>query len=123
MLARKTAAVACFILLSVIGYSYWAASPPMPTQLRAQLQEKGPASSRPGGDRSGDSIPIVAAVARVADVPVYVGAIGTAKALNTVTVLPQVDGKLIKVFFGEGQEVPKGFVLAKIDPAIVPGPV
>ena len=50
MLARKTAAVACFDLLSVTGYSHWAASPPMPTQSRAQLREKGPAGSRPGGD-------------------------------------------------------------------------
>src|SRR5262249_11524299 len=49
--------------------------------------------------------------------PVYLGNIGTVKAYNTVTVLPQVDGKLIKVFFTEGQNVPKGFVLAKIDPS------
>jgi membrane fusion protein, multidrug efflux system len=118
MTARKAAAVACFILLGVTGYLYWAASPSMPTQSRTQLQEKGPAGSRPGGNRSGDAVPILAAAARRADVPVYVGAIGTVKTFNTVTVLPQVDGKLIKVFFAEGQEVPKGFVLAKIDPAV-----
>src|SRR5262249_8217061 len=36
---------------------------------------------------------------------------------NTVTVRPQVDGKIINISFTEGQDVPKGFVLAKIDPA------
>jgi multidrug efflux system membrane fusion protein len=35
-----------------------------------------------------------------------------------VSVRPQVDGKLINVSFREGQDVQKGFVLAKIDPAI-----
>ena len=48
--------------------------------------------------------------------PVYLDGVGTAKALNTVTVRSQVDGKLINISFTEGQEVPKGFVLAKIDP-------
>ena len=37
-------------------------------------------------------------------------------ALNTVTVRSQVDGKLIKIAFTEGQDVEKGYVLAKIDP-------
>ncbi len=37
--------------------------------------------------------------------PVYLDAVGNARALNTVTVRPQVDGKLIKVAFREGQDV------------------
>jgi multidrug efflux system membrane fusion protein len=63
-----------------------------------------------------DPVPVLATVARTADVPVYLDGVGTARALNTVTVRPQVDGKLINISFTEGQEVPKGFVLAKIDP-------
>ncbi len=59
---------------------------------------------------------MLATPAQTADVPVYLDGVGTAKALNTVTVRPQVDGKLIKVAFVEGQDVEKGFVLAKIDP-------
>ncbi len=48
--------------------------------------------------------------------PVYLDAVGTIKALNTVTISPQVDGKLISVGFKEGQDVKKGDVLARIDP-------
>ena len=59
---------------------------------------------------------MLATSARAADVPVYLDGVGTARALNTVTVRSQVDGKLINISFTEGQEVPKGFVLAKIDP-------
>lgn len=62
-------------------------------------------------------VPVLVAPATRQDVPVYLDGVGTAKALNTVVVRPQVDGKLISVNFKEGQDVEKGFVLARIDPA------
>lgn len=61
-------------------------------------------------------VPVLAATAKLADVPVYLDAVGTTKALNSVTVSPQVDGKLLSVGFKEGQDVNKGDVLARIDP-------
>ena len=66
----------------------------------------------------GGPVPVLAAPAAKADVPVYLDAVGTIKALNTVTVRPQVDGKLLSVNFKEGDDVKKGDVLAKIDPVI-----
>jgi len=77
--------------------------------------------SSPQGNRSrfgGENgpVPVLAAAAVKTDVPVYLDAVGTIKALNTVTVSPQVDGKLISVGFNEGQDVKKGDVLARIDP-------
>jgi multidrug efflux system membrane fusion protein len=80
----------------------------------------GAGSSQPGGrNRAGDDgpVPVLVAAATIADVPVYIDGVGTTKALNTVTVVSQVDGKLIKVGFKEGQDVERGFVLAEIDPA------
>jgi multidrug efflux system membrane fusion protein len=62
-------------------------------------------------------VPVLVAAASTADVPVYIDGVGTTKALNTVTIRSQVDGKLISVNFREGQDVPKGYVLARIDPA------
>jgi membrane fusion protein, multidrug efflux system len=63
-----------------------------------------------------DPVPVRATVAQLSDVPVYLDGVGTARALNTVLVKPQVEGKLISVSFTEGQDVPRGYVLAKIDP-------
>lgn len=63
-------------------------------------------------------VPVLVAPAARADVPVYMDAVGTIKALNTVTVRPQVDGKLLSVNFKEGEDIKKGDVLAKIDPVI-----
>src|SRR3989442_2348917 len=72
--------------------------------------------SRRGGPSASEPVPVLATAARATDVPVYLDGVGTAKALNTVTVRSQVDGKIINISFTEGQDVPKGFVLAKIDP-------
>jgi multidrug efflux system membrane fusion protein len=64
------------------------------------------------------SVPVLAVQAARADVPVYIDAVGTTRPLNTVTVRPQVDGKLNAVEFKEGEDVKKGDVLARIDPTI-----
>jgi multidrug efflux system membrane fusion protein len=60
--------------------------------------------------------PVLVARANIADVPIYLDAVGNTRALNTVTVRPQVGGQIVKVAFKEGQDVQKGFVLAEIDP-------
>src|SRR5215470_6813849 len=62
-------------------------------------------------------VSVVAKAAEVADVPVYLDGVGAVKALNTATVRAQVDGRLLSVNFNEGQDVKKGDLLAKIDPA------
>jgi membrane fusion protein, multidrug efflux system len=64
------------------------------------------------------SVPVLAAAARVADVPVYLVGVGTVRALNLVTVRTQVSGTLVRIAFREGQDVKKGDVLAEIDPTI-----
>jgi multidrug efflux system membrane fusion protein len=63
-------------------------------------------------------VPVLAATPRIQDVPVYLDGVGAIRALNTVTVRSQVDGKLIAVHFTEGQDVKKGDVVGEIDPAI-----
>lgn len=63
-------------------------------------------------------VPVLAARPQTRDVPVYLDGVGTIRALNTVTVRAQVEGKLIAVLFKEGQDVERGDVLAEIDPAI-----
>ncbi|MEH6950581.1 efflux RND transporter periplasmic adaptor subunit [Nitrobacter sp. NHB1] len=64
------------------------------------------------------AVPVLAATPRIEDVPVYLDGVGAVRALNTVVVRSQVDGKLIAVNFTEGQDVAKGDVLGEIDPVI-----
>src|ERR1700712_1868669 len=67
------------------------------------------------GGNSGQPVPTLAATAHTADVPVYLDGVGTIRALNTVTVRSQADGKLLRINFKEGQDVEQGYVLAEID--------
>ena len=100
--------IAAVVIAAVVGVYYM----PHWQQTLAAVSKGG----RRGAPPASDPIPVLVAAARVADVPVYLDGVGTAKALNTVTVRSQVDGKIVDIYFTEGQEVPKGYVLAKIDP-------
>ena len=62
------------------------------------------------------AVPVQTAPVVRKDVPVFLDGLGTVTAFQTVTVKPQVDGKLEKVLFREGQTVKKGDLLAQIDP-------
>jgi multidrug efflux system membrane fusion protein len=62
-------------------------------------------------------VPVTVAPAKIDNVPLYLEGVGTARARRTVTVRPQVDGRILSVNFKEGQEVKRGDVLAMIDPA------
>src|SRR2546426_12129232 len=95
---------------------YWAPWQPAGQQTAANKQGKGKGKRGGGNTTPAEAVPVLAVEARIADVPVYLDGVGTARALNTVTVRPQVDGKLIAVSFTEGMDVPKGYLLAKIDP-------
>jgi multidrug efflux system membrane fusion protein len=110
MKLRPLAIVLVGLVVVAVAVTYW------PSWQPTQQQSKGKGKGKRGGPPSTDPVPVLAIDARRADVPVYLDGVGTARALNTVTVKPQVEGKLIAVSFIEGQEVPQGFLLAKIDP-------
>ena len=68
----------------------------------------------PGGaDRP---IPVLVAEAVTRDVPIFLEGLGTVTAYKTVNVRSQVDGRLDKVVFREGQPVKHNEVIAEVDP-------
>jgi multidrug efflux system membrane fusion protein len=83
----------------------------------AIIGKSAPPQPRAGGPIESDGpVPVLAAAAGVADVPVYLDGVGTVRALNMVTVHTLVDGTLTAVNFHKGQDVKTGEVLARIDP-------
>jgi multidrug efflux system membrane fusion protein len=101
---RRTVSITITLLiLGGLGYIAW-----------TSLQQK-QAANRARPDLP---VPVLAATPRIQDVPVYLDGVGAVRALNTVIVRSQVDGKLIAVNFTEGQDVKKGDVLGEIDPVI-----
>lgn len=105
VLRRSVSLLVTLVILGGLGYIGWLA-----------WQQKN--GARNPNARPDLPVPVLAATPRVQDVPVYLEGVGSVRALNTVTVRAQVDGKLIAVNFTEGQDVKKGDVLAEIDPAI-----
>src|SRR4051794_12026227 len=104
VLRRMVSITITLLILGGLGYIGWIA-----------IQQKQAANRNARPDLP---VPVLAATPRIQDVPVYLDAVGAVRALNTVLVRPQVDGKLIAVNFTEGQDVRKGDVLAEIDPVI-----
>jgi multidrug efflux system membrane fusion protein len=102
---RRTVSIAITLLiLGGLGYIAW-----------TSLQQRQAANRNARADLP---VPVLAATPRIQDVPVYLEGVGAVRALNTVLVRSQVDGKLTTVNFTEGQDVKKGDVLAEIDPVL-----
>lgn len=77
-----------------------------------------PEKKREDGRGFEGPVSVSVAQAREIDFPITADAVGTVQALNTVTIRTQVDGRLLRLAFTEGQEVKKGDLIAEIDPAL-----
>jgi membrane fusion protein, multidrug efflux system len=108
------------VLAVMAGYIWFYAPQYLPEYLAQYAAAQNQAGARGGrnGSRGDGPVPVLAAVAKQADVPVYFDGVGSSRALNTVTVRAQIDGKLMSVNFKEGQDVNPDFVLAEIDATI-----
>lgn len=105
-----TRTIVTLILAAGVGAIYVAST-------KEGLQKIGMGKRGSGGPAMSDqAIPVTGTEAKVVDVPVYLDGVGTARPLNTVTVKSQVDGRILKLNFREGQSVKKGDLIAEIDP-------
>lgn len=96
---RRGAIIALIVLAALAGAgTYWFTRP------------------APRAVRAAPAVPVTIAAAMSRDVPIYLDALGTTSAANTVTIRSQITGTLQQVNFTEGQEVKQGDTLAVIDP-------
>ncbi|MCU5774635.1 MdtA/MuxA family multidrug efflux RND transporter periplasmic adaptor subunit [Erwiniaceae bacterium BAC15a-03b] len=100
--------VILLLIIAALAWRFW------PTG----QQTAGGAPGGPGGPgmMTGGSTPVHSGEVTLADVPVYLNALGTVIPNASVTVTSRVDGQLTKVLFTEGQQVKAGQLLAQIDP-------
>ncbi|HEY5706861.1 MAG TPA: efflux RND transporter periplasmic adaptor subunit [Terrimicrobiaceae bacterium] len=93
------------VLLGLLGggLAFWRSRSTGTEDLQARGAMRGP-------------VPVVAGQAERRDFPLYLNALGTVQAYNSVTLRARVDGELQQVYFQEGQNVQKGDLLAQIDP-------
>ena len=98
------AVIAVLALLALVGAAWYLVNRPAADAA---------GGGRPGG---GSLVTVGMAVAKKADIPVLIDALGTVTPVTTITLRPQVSGVMTDVLFTEGQMVKKGDVLAHIDP-------
>ena len=91
------------LVVIVTGLGYWG------------VVQFGPSANSTGQVKQAPAIPVSAASAAKADIPMTLDGLGTVTATNTVTIRAQVDGQLREVLFREGQEIKTGDVLVQID--------
>ncbi len=114
------------VLLVAIGAAAWywthrgankgATGEPAAANGQSHARRPGANPMRPGWGDAGGPTPVRVEEVVLGDFPVYLKALGTVTALNTVNVRPRVAGELVKVSFREGQAVKAGDLLAQIDP-------
>ncbi|MGD9540040.1 efflux RND transporter periplasmic adaptor subunit [Methylocystis sp.] len=110
---RVLLAIGALVLAVVLAWAYQAGKLP-----GFGARDQGSGAARSGGARGERIVTVTVSKTRRDDVPVTIDAVGTVQALNTVTIRTQVDGRLLRLAFTEGQDVHKGDILAEIDPAL-----
>jgi multidrug efflux system membrane fusion protein len=123
------------VVLAAAGVAAWVAYPPArewpgihqissfvgapPATKTAATTDKTATPSKKGGRSQTGSIPVAAATAVTAEMPVVLSAPGTVEPFATVEVKPRVDGQISEVAFTEGQEVKAGEVLFRLDDRLI----
>lgn len=97
--------VLVLLLMAAVAWWWYPKAKPSPAS--------SPSSSAPGGP---PAVPVKAEVVSREDLDIYLKALGTVTAFNTVTVRSRVQGELNEILFKEGDQVKAGQLLARIDP-------
>jgi len=103
-----TRIVLLLLLVGVAGGMWWL--------FHARAKAAGVAAAAASSAAANRTIPVLTAEVVQKDVPVVLEGLGSVTAFYTVTVKTQVDGRIDRVLFTEGQSVKKGDVLIQIDP-------
>ena len=115
----KRALIILVLLGAAGGAGWWWFVPHATTEVADAGRGRGRGGGnrgRRGGPDPEQPIPVTAARAEAKDVPIYLDALGTVQAFNTVNVRAMIDGPLTEIRFHEGEDVHGGDVLARIDP-------
>ena len=101
--------VVVLIVLAIVGAAVW--------KIRSNTESQATQGQRQRGGGGTGPTPVTVAAVQQKTMPIYLTALGTVTAYNTVTIKTRVDGQLVQVPVREGQAVKAGQLLAEIDPS------
>ncbi|WP_245536424.1 MdtA/MuxA family multidrug efflux RND transporter periplasmic adaptor subunit [Terriglobus saanensis] len=100
--------IVSLVILGAIAFVVWR----IRSNKTAEQQQA--AKSAAQADRP---VPVTIDTVGLRSIPIYLTALGTVTAYNTVTLKSRVDGQITGIHFVEGQQVKQGQLLIQIDPA------
>ena len=118
---RSTSATLVVVAaLAAAAGGYWfgqqrpaAPAPPGPSSSPAAAPKGGP-----GGPPGGGAVTIEATKVVQAALPQSITAVGSLRSDESITVRPEVAGRIAAIGFNEGQRVEKGTMLLRLDPSV-----
>ena len=102
------------IILSAVVLMNCSSTEARPQAGETPARQGGRGAGRGGGEGSA-ATPVISARAEMKAMPVTIDAVGSAEAISTVDIRPQITGQLQQVLFEAGQDVRKGQPLFVID--------
>jgi multidrug efflux system membrane fusion protein len=103
-------------LVVIGGVVWWVSRDKGGSKSKPVAGEVGSPAAAGGAPKSDRVVPVQLAPVAAKDFPIWLEGLGTVTAFQQVIVRSQVDGRLDKVLFTEGQVVKAGEVIAQIDP-------
>jgi len=108
------------------GFGYWFGQRPAPGLAGAPASApqggatKAPGMAGPGGGAPGApaGVPVEVVKVAVASLPQVIMTVGSLRSDESVTIRPEVAGRIAAINFQEGHRVAKGAVLVRLDPTI-----
>jgi membrane fusion protein (multidrug efflux system) len=118
--------VVALAIAAAAGAGYWLGQRPAATQGAAPATgapggapAKGPGmAGAPGGPGGGGGVPVEVVKVATTSLPQSITTVGSLRSDESVTIRPEVAGRIAAINFQEGQRVAKGEVLLRLDPSI-----
>ena len=127
MNAVGTAALAA-LGIALAGGGYWYGTQRAATPASSTAASTGQASAKGGADRPGKGgdaakgggapVPVESVKVATAEMPHAITAVGSLRSDESVTLRPEIAGRIVAIKFQEGQRVEKGATLVQLDASV-----
>lgn len=112
-------ALAALALVVAAGGGYWFGTSGKPAPTLAVAPAKGgPSKGGPGAGGAAQAVPVETIAVEAMRLPQAITAVGSLRSDESITLRPEVAGRIATIQFQEGQRVTKGTTLVRLDAAI-----
>ena len=113
-------ATAALGIVAAASAGFWVGANRLPADPAAATAPAGTATAAASAQSGANGAPTTVEATRVAvmAMPQSITAVGSLRSDESITVRPEVAGRISAILFKEGQQVGKGMMLVRLDPAI-----